>query len=129
MYRRDILTLKEVCELRGRIVQERQIYGSHGITPREVIVTPDTATIYDGETLQLDAEVKDPSGIYTDVIWRSSDESLATVDENGNVSAISIGVTSIIASNGAVTSSCLVIVKQVPIKRPMAKQIGLSMGY
>jgi uncharacterized protein YjdB len=91
MYRKDILTLEEVCELRGRIITERQIYGSHGITPREVIVTPSRATIYKDETVQLEAEVKIPTPPYDEVIWKSSDESLATVDENGLVTGVGSG--------------------------------------
>ena len=107
MYRRDILTLEEVCELRGRIITERQIYGSHGITPREVIVTPKKATIYKDETLQLEAEVKSPSGIYTDVVWRSSDESLATVDENGLVTGVGSGKVNIYAIATDVWGRCI----------------------
>ena len=108
MYRRDILTLKEVCELRSRIIHERRIYGSQGITPREVIVTPDKATLYDGETLQLEAEIKPPLTPFKEITWRSSDESLATVDENGLVTGIGSGKVKIYAINTDVWGRCIV---------------------
>lgn len=109
MYRKDILTLEEVCELRARILRERQIYGSHGITPREVIVSPKKANLLQGETLQLEAEVKyDPTTPYTDVVWRSSDESLATVDETGLVTSIGSGKVQIYAIATDVWGKCSV---------------------
>lgn len=111
MYRRDILTLKEVCELRGRIITERQIYGSHGITPREVIVTPKKATVYNNETLQLEAELVTPTPPYADIVWRSSDESLATVDENGLVTGVGSGKVNIYAIATDVWGRCIVNAK------------------
>lgn len=45
------------------------------------------------------------------IIWRSSNEEVATVDENGNVKAIGIGTAVITAEAGLLTTTCTVTVK------------------
>ena len=48
--------------------------------------------------------------LYSKVTWRSDDESIATVDENGNVTAVGAGVCNIIAECGGVATSVKVSV-------------------
>ncbi|WP_052446825.1 Ig-like domain-containing protein [Candidatus Soleaferrea massiliensis] len=57
------------------------------------------ATLRTGETLQLNA-VRTPADNKQDVFWSSGDESVATVDENGYVTAVKPGKTTIAVANG-----------------------------
>lgn len=53
----------------------------------------------EGETLQLTATVEPEDATDKSVLWTSSDEKVATVDENGLVTAISPGTTTITATS------------------------------
>ena len=57
------------------------------IQATKVTVSADTNQIYTGETLQLGFSIHPQNTTYRTVKWSSSDESLATVDENGVVKA------------------------------------------
>ncbi len=61
-----------------------------------------------GGTVQLTATVN-PSGADQNVIWNSSDESVATVDENGKVTVVGTGtadITAISTSNPEISTTC-----------------------
>lgn len=66
-----------------------------------------TINIIESNTLQLTATDSEGINKYT---WKSSDESIATVDANGLVTAKSGGVVTITASIGSVSASCVVTV-------------------
>lgn len=67
-----------------------------------------------GESAVLSATVKPEKATIKDVDWYSLDEAVATVDENGVVTAVSAGETKIVAVsvNGGHTVSCTVTVTQ-----------------
>lgn len=70
----------------------------------------DTASLYwntQNNTLQLNATL---TGATDTVVWTSSDESVATVDENGLVTAHRPGTAVITASAGDLSDSCTVTV-------------------
>ena len=73
-----------------------------------VMVTPDTAEIYQGDTIDLSATT-DPDGLA--VTWSSGNNAIATVDENGVVTGVAPGEVTITATtaNGA-TAHCTVTV-------------------
>tara|TARA_R110002033_G_scaffold60044_5_gene109950 strand:+ start:35452 stop:42342 length:6891 start_codon:yes stop_codon:yes gene_type:complete len=54
-------------------------------------VTPSTSEIELSETLQLEVAFTPSNATYISGEWSSSDESIATVDENGEVSPVSVG--------------------------------------
>ncbi len=58
-------------------------------------------TLYAGDTFQLSARVK-PNAFDQAVTWTSSDETVATVDENGLVTALAEGTVTITATSVAV---------------------------
>ena len=76
-------------------------------------------SVYVGDTLELTARVK-PNAYDQAVVWSSSDENIATVDENGVVTAVSAGEVTITATSVAVngagesaSASCLLTVKDL----------------
>lgn len=83
-----------------------------------VEVTPPSAEINAGTTLQLSATVRDTSGdVVTDreVTWTSSDESVATVSTSGVVSALDVGTATITAVSEGKSGSAVVTVRPVPV--------------
>lgn len=66
-----------------------------------------------GETKQLEAKVSPKNATVQTKKWYSEDESIATVDENGVVTAVKSGVVTVYAlsDDGFFKSSCEVIVK------------------
>ena len=65
-----------------------------------------------GETQQLTATVNPENASNKNVSWTSSDESVATVDENGNVTAVGRGTATITVTteDGEFTATCVVTV-------------------
>lgn len=70
----------------------------------------DTLTIASGETATLTATVE-PADTTDKVVWSSADKTIATV-ENGVVTAVGLGETTITATCGNQTASCKVIVNK-----------------
>ncbi|MBE6900385.1 MAG: hypothetical protein E7479_06975 [Ruminococcaceae bacterium] len=84
----------------------------------EGISIDETAEIDKGESKDLKVTVI-PSGAEAEnVTWKSSDESVATVDENGKVTAVENGTATITATAGEFSDTCEVTVrtqiKQIP---------------
>ena len=82
----------------------------------EVKVTPASAELYTGNTVQLQAEVLPLTLDDKTVTWTSSDESVATVDANGLVTAVGAGTVTVTASSNKtpeVTGSAAITVKAV----------------
>jgi uncharacterized protein YjdB len=67
-----------------------------------VVVSPATLDLMEGDVLQLTAVAYDARGgvVITDFVWTSSDESVATVDENGVLTAQAAGSVTVTASAG-----------------------------
>ena len=86
-----------------------------------VVIAPLEATLMSlGATVQLSATVLDANGQHIEnavVTWRSSDESVATVNGQGLVTAVGNGVTRIWAALGSAMSSIAVTV-QLPVPSP-----------
>lgn len=77
-----------------------------------ITIDPDSTTIYVGRTEQLKANLE-PSNSTDTITWSSSDESVATVDAQGVVTAIKKGTATITATaNDSVSASCEVTVKK-----------------
>lgn len=71
-----------------------------------------SATITEGETLQLSATITPEDATNKNVIWSSSDDAVATVDTNGEVIGIAVGEATITATteDGGFTAECVVTV-------------------
>ena len=88
-----------------------------------------TAELMESETLQLTANVLPVNATITTVTWSTSDTSVATVDNNGLVTAIAAGTATITATTTDGTNlsaSCTVTVEEVP-QPVLATSIVLNM--
>ncbi len=81
-----------------------------------------TMQINIGEQSSISAKVLPDNTTDKTVTWSSSDPSVATVDDNGTVTGVAEGTTSIIATCGSVTATCILTV--TPIK---AESISLNL--
>lgn len=81
--------------------------------PASVAVRPASVNMHEGGRITLGAKVLDrrERALDTDVDWRSSDESVVTVDESGNVVAVGAGSATITAESETVTGEAQVVVE------------------
>ena len=80
------------------------------IDAEQIILNLDKAELSIGETLQLEATVLPEDTSDKTVSWNSSNESVATVSEDGLVTAISAGEVIITATCGEVSAECIITV-------------------
>ncbi len=69
-----------------------------------------------GETLTLTATVFPENATDKTVSWFSDNASIATVDDNGNITALSLGTANIIASCGDYSAICEISVITIPVE-------------
>lgn len=105
---------------------------SQSTSPVEgVNVTPETAEMYTGGQLALNAEVYPSNVADASVSWSSSNESVATVNADGVVTAVAPGTADIIAATteGGFTDSCsLTVVDSAVIDAPISDALNVSSG-
>jgi hypothetical protein len=74
-----------------------------------ITVGPQNANLQQGDTLQMAAVGNFDDGstetLHGNVLWDSSDDSVATINTGGLVSGVGIGVATISASSGAITGT------------------------
>ena len=78
-----------------------------------VLLDQNALTLTEGDTVQLTATVEPANATNKGVTWKSSDTSIATVSEDGTVTAISAGTVTITATakdGSGVSASCSVTV-------------------
>lgn len=104
----------------------------NGINPTNVIVTPATAELEVGNSLQLTAKVMPENASVKTVTWTSTNTDVVTVDETGRITAVSPGVASVKAQCGYAKGSCQVtvtapgIAAQQVIITPASTQISVG---
>ena len=77
-----------------------------------IVLSQTSATLLEGEQLKLIAAVSPENATDKIVVWSTSDASVASVDENGEISAIAAGEAIITASVDGKSASCLIIVEK-----------------
>ena len=89
-------------------------YTNSGSLATDITISPATLTMNSGTTQQLSATLS-PEGAIGSITWTSSDESVATVDGNGLVTAVAGGSCTITATSfgSQKTASCQVTVVQL----------------
>ena len=81
------------------------------IPDTSVTLNKESESVVAGTEIQLNANVQ-PAGF--GIAWRSSDESVATVDKNGKVTAVNVGEATITATLGNATDSYQLEVTESP---------------
>lgn len=89
-----------------------------------ITVTPDAAAVDEGATVQLAAEAKDAEGnvLVRTFAWTSSDDAIATVDENGLVTGVDAGSATISASADGITGSAAITVNAVIVSVAVSQE-------
>ena len=83
------------------------------ISVKQITLDKTQLVLKKGETATLTATISPENATYKDVIWSSSNSSIARIDQNGKITAVSSGNAVIEAksqSTGAVTATCNVSV-------------------
>jgi len=102
-----------------------------------VTLNKDKLELAEGETDQLTATVLPENATYKNVTWSSSDESVATVDQSGKVTAIATGwlwsgtaTITVTTEDGGYTATCKVTVteKTIPVNSVSLDQTSLSLN-
>ena len=90
-------------------------YTAETVHPTGVSVSPSTASVEAGSTVQLTETVTPSNATDKSVSWSSSNTAVATVDSNGLVTGISAGSATITATtnDGGLTATCAVTVTPV----------------
>ena len=105
----------------------RPVYDDR-IHPESITLNKATLSLFVGQTEQLTATVLPDNAADKTVTWLSNKEDVASVDENGNVTAIAIGSATITATTiiGAKTAICTLNVVEQP--KLEAVDLGLPSG-
>ena len=100
-------------------------------TAEEITFPQSSYQLLEGMYLFLDVTFMPEYADVQEVTWVSSDESVATVDNNGSVQALGLGSAVITATTETgKTASCTVTVSQTPDPAwPIGKQFYSSVGY
>lgn len=101
-----------------KVVNNKKTSGNDNKTTTQLIISKASLNLEVGEMFQLLAKIEPQTDSSTIFEWVSRDENVATVDDNGYVTAIAEGETEITVSYGkAYTQTCVVTVtsNQTPI--------------
>ena len=83
-------------------------------------------SLFEGETASLSATVYPSNATDPSITWASSNNSVATIDKNGLITAIKEGTSVISASNGGVKATCSVSVSTGKLSVHISKKGGLQ---
>ncbi len=100
---------------------------SETVIPISVSLNKISTTIEVGDIEVLTAAITPDNTTDKTVIWKSSDETIATVNNDGVVTARKVGSATITAQTkvGGLTASCIVIVKSTDISIPVISDIRI----
>ena len=79
-----------------------------------------------GEKAKLTATVK-PDDSTDKVTWKSKNDKIVSVDENGNITALAVGETEVIATAGNVSAVCKVTVEGVKVSKVELNKTSVSL--
>ena len=109
----DIGIAKAVVEGIGNFRGKSTVtFNIQRINVEEVVLSEHELELMPQDTFILDATIYPVNATLKDVVWNSSDERIATVDQNGKVTAIRNGDVEITVTtkDGGISDSCLVTV-------------------
>ncbi len=94
-----------------------------------VQIVPETLEMYIGDMESLTATIVPSNATNKSLVWSTTKSSVATVDQYGNVSAVSVGTTNITAtSSNNISSSCVVTVKAVEVSSITLSDVSLAVS-
>lgn len=99
------------------------------VTVTGITLDQATATLTEGETLTLTATVTPDDATDKTVVWSTSDAEVATVDENGVVTAVAEGTATITATAGGKEAACVVTVSGDTTGIELTEAQGSSVIY
>ena len=103
-------------------VTEKIIYVSN------IILSQKSASLIKGEGMTLIATILPENAVDNSLTWSSSDESVATVDHDGNVTATGMGTATIKATAGKCSATCNVTVSEVCYMKNVGAGLFLAGG-
>ena len=109
----------------------RPVYGDQAVPVTGVSLAQSELEIIVGETMTLTATVSPANATNKDVVWTTSDASVATVSSDGVVTGFGLGkaVITVTTVDGDKKASCTVTVKSVPRAKPEKVDLGLSVKW
>lgn len=116
--RYDIIAIYGTNTLNGEVIDELYLLQSPTVTSYTeptALALPESVVLTAGHTLQLSPELT-PSGADIFADWTSSDESVATIDQNGLLSAVADGQTIVTLTDleTGLKAECVVTVGELP---------------
>ena len=116
----------EIKQKNGNLTHTVTVKQAGRVAVTSVSLNKSSLNLTEGETATLTATVKPDNATDKSVTWSSSDTSVATVDENGNVTAVIEGFATITATAGEKSASCPVTVTAPELQ---AVDLGLSVKW
>ncbi len=120
-----VLSINNVAENSSISVSNRSRYLGYYIRPiyarvfvQSVSLSQNTLELYEGQSATLTAIIEPENATKKNVIWESDNPNVATVDENGTVTAIAEGETTIFVStvDGDCSAECTVTVTPLMVQ-------------
>lgn len=99
------------------------------IVPASIVISETSLSLFVGDKTQLTATVSPSDAKDKSFAWSSSDANIATIDADGNVSAIAPGTTTITAktTTRGLTATCSVVVKKIDVESVTLNKSSLNM--
>ena len=94
---------------------------SHGNVAQRITIDPTSWTMEVGDKKTLTATVWPASTGTGSLSWTSSNNSVATVDANGNVTAVALGTANITASQNGMSATCVITVAGISLNKTSTK--------
>ena len=104
---------------------------SHGNVAQRITIDPTSWTMEVGDKKTLTATIWPAStGGFGSISWTSSNNSVATVDGNGKVTAVGVGSANITASyGGSVSATCVITVEPTALHGISLANATVGVGY
>ncbi len=94
---------------------------SHGNVAQRITIDPTSWTMEVGDKKTLTATVWPASTGTGSLSWTSSNNSVATVDANGKVTAVALGTANITASQNGMSATCVITVAGISLNKTSTK--------
>lgn len=101
-----------------------------GVPVTNILLNSTSASLKATETVKLTATVSPTNAFDKSVRWESSDSAIATVDADGNVTAVAVGntvISAISVSNPEISSDCVITVIPTPVSEIVLNQVAVSL--